>query len=60
MAEFNYSAFFRRIQDLKQLQIKAEDVSWIEKHRDARPRLRYRAVSGLQYFTHATYRQAGH
>ena len=32
MAEFNYSAFFRRIQDLKQLQIKAEDVSWVEKH----------------------------
>ena len=32
MAEFNYSAFFRRIQDLKQLQIRAEDVSWVEKH----------------------------
>ena len=32
MAEFNYSAFFRRIQDLKRLQIKAEEVSWVEKH----------------------------
>ena len=32
MPEFNYSAFFRRIQDLKQLQIRAEDVSWVEKH----------------------------
>ncbi len=32
MPDFNYAAFFRRLQDLKQLQIKAEEVSWIEKH----------------------------
>ncbi len=37
MPEFNYSAFFRRIQDLKQLQIRAEDVSWVEKHHPHHP-----------------------
>ena len=33
MPDFDYAAFFRRIQDLKKLQIKADDVSWVEHHR---------------------------
>ena len=32
MADFNYATFFRRLQDLKRLQIKADDVSWLEQH----------------------------
>ena len=33
MPDFNYATFFRRLQDLKRLQIKANDVSWLEQHR---------------------------
>jgi len=33
MSDFDYAAFFRRLQDLKKLQIKADDVSWLEHHR---------------------------
>ena len=33
MPDFDYAAFFRRIQDQKKLQIKADDVSWVEHHR---------------------------
>ncbi len=32
MADFNYATFFHRLQDIKRLQIKAEEVSWIEQH----------------------------
>jgi heterodisulfide reductase subunit D len=33
MSDFQYAAYFRRIQDLKKLQVKANDVSWLEQHR---------------------------
>ena len=32
MGRFDYAAFFRRLQDLKTLQLPAEEVSWIERH----------------------------
>ena len=32
MANFNYETFFHRLQDLKRLQIKAEEISWIEQY----------------------------
>lgn len=33
MADFNYSAFYQRMQDMKQLQVPAQDVSWVERHK---------------------------
>jgi heterodisulfide reductase subunit D len=33
MAAFDYSAYYRRLQDLKKLQIPAESVSWTEQYR---------------------------
>lgn len=33
MGDFNYAAFFQRLQDLKRLQIRADAVEWIEHHR---------------------------
>lgn len=33
MSEFDYASFFRRIQELKKLQIQADDVTWLEQHR---------------------------
>ncbi len=35
MSDFNYASYFRRIQELKKLQIKASDVSWLEQHQPA-------------------------
>jgi heterodisulfide reductase subunit D len=32
MSDFDYAGYFRRLQDLKKLQIKADDVSWLEQH----------------------------
>ena len=32
MPNFNYATFFHRLQDLKRLQIKAEEISWTEQH----------------------------
>jgi len=33
MAKFDYSAYYRRLQDLKKLQIPAESVCWTEQYR---------------------------
>lgn len=33
MGNFDFAAFFRRLQDVKKLQIQADDVSWVERHR---------------------------
>ena len=33
MAKFDYSAYYRRVQDLKKLQIPAESVCWTEQDR---------------------------
>lgn len=33
MADFDYGAFFGRLQDLKRLQIGADEISWVERHR---------------------------
>lgn len=33
MGNFDFSAFYRRLEDLKKLQIPAADISWIERHR---------------------------
>src|SRR5260370_40259072 len=33
MTKFDYSAYYRRLQDLKQLQIPAESVCWTEQYR---------------------------
>jgi Fe-S oxidoreductase len=33
MEPFDYNGYFRRVQDMKKLQVSAEDVSWLERHR---------------------------
>ena len=32
MAQFDYSAYYRRLQDIKKLQIPAESVCWTEQY----------------------------